>query len=123
MDLVTFLVNACFDKLGEVPVQVEDEQRMLARRFCKTLKRSDDSKVATLQNLLFSVFTQNRGNENAHVFSPYRFLVLSSFRRDGSVEPCNNITQIVSKIVFYARACIYKRIEDTRKVDRSGFFT
>jgi len=43
-------------------------------------------------------------NKTVHAFPVYRFLVLYSFRRDGSIEPCNDITQYISKIVFFARA-------------------
>jgi len=62
-------------------------------------------------------------NKTVHAFPVYRFLVLYSFRRDGSIEPCNDITQYISKIVFFARACIYRRIRETMDANHTGFFS
>lgn len=122
-DLVTFLVGACLDKLGKVHVRATDEQRALAVRFVQALEDCDDSEEPYLQDFLLSIFTQSMKDETPHVFPVYRFLVFRSFRRDGSVEPCNNITQFISKIVFYGRACIFKRIMAIMKAEHRGFFS
>ena len=122
-DLVTFLVGACLDKLEKVRMDVPEEQQNLAWELHEALQAGDGSAVPVLQRFLFSIFSQSMENSTAHVFPAYRFLVLYSFRHDGSIEPCNNITQIISKIVFYARACIYMHIRATMDANHCGFFS
>ena len=122
-DLVTFLIGACLNKLEKAHMDIPEEQQSLALELHEGLRAEDGSAVPALQRFLLSVFTQRMENSTAHVLPVYRFLVLYSFRRDGSIEPCDNITQIISKIVFYARACIYMHIRATMDANRCGFFS
>lgn len=122
-DLVTFLIGACQGSLGKVEVETTHEQRKLSKKFFEALERGDESETSPLQNLLFSVFTQQLADQNIHVFPAYRFLVFYSFRSDGSIEPCNNITQIISKIVFFARGSIFMRVKSVMHAEHRGFYS
>ena len=104
-------------------MDVPEDQQMLASELYEGLLAGDGSAVPALQGFLFSIFAQGMENNTAHVLPVYRFLVLYSFRHDGSIEPCNNITQVISKVVFYARACIYLHIRATMDTNRCGFFS
>jgi len=103
-------------------VNTTNEQKALALRFLDSVQRRNGSEIPVLQDLLYSIFTQRLTNRTAHAFPAYRFLVLYSFRRDGSVQPCNDITQIISKIVFFARGCIYRQIKSIMDKEDRGFF-
>ena len=123
-DLVTFVVGACMDRLGDkIHVETTAEQKECAQRYLNSVQRSDGSEVDALQDLLYSVFTQRSATLNPHDFLVYRFFVFYSFRRDGSIQQCNNITQIVSWLVFFARGCIYRHIKSVMDATGDGFFT
>lgn len=104
-------------------MDVTEEQRNLAQDLYEKLETGERPMEPAMQAFLFSMFTQSMANNTPHVFPLYRFLVFYSFRHDGSIEPCNNITQTISKIVFYGRASIYLHIRTTMDANRCGFFS
>lgn len=104
-------------------MELTDDQKALAEAFVDAAKRRDGSDMEPLQDLFYSLFTQELANQTSYAFPVYRFLVLYSFRRDGTVHPCNEITQIISKLVFWARGCILKRIRSIMDHERCGFFS
>ena len=121
-DLVAFLVGACTGQLGKVQAEVTDEQRGLASQFRERLQDCDDTTVAALQAFLLSFFTHSMKDKSVHTLLPYRFVVLYSFRHDGTILPCNDITQIISKVVYFGRGSIFKCIKATMDADHTGFF-
>jgi predicted Fe-S protein YdhL (DUF1289 family) len=108
---------------ARVHVELTRDQKALAEVFVEAAKRRDGSDMGPLQDLFYSLFTQQLGNQTCYAFPVYRFLVLYSFRRDGTVRPCNEITQIISKLVFWARGCILKRIRSIMDHEQCGFFS
>jgi hypothetical protein len=122
-DLITFIVGGRKRLLGKVHVELTRDQKALAEVFVEAAKRRDGSDMGPLQDLFYSLFTQQLGNQTCYAFPVYRFLVLYSFRRDGTVRPCNEITQIISKLVFWARGCILKRIRSIMDHEQCGFFS
>ena len=101
-NLVTFIVGACLGGLGEkVQVEITDKQKVLAQRFYDSVQKCDSSEASPLQDLLYLFFTQWLGDQSAYTLPVYQFFMFYSFRLDGSMEPCNSITQIISRIVFF----------------------
>lgn len=120
-DLVTFVVGACRDELGELHVETTDEQKALAKRFLDHLLRRDGSEQSPLQDLLYSVFTEYLANRPPQALLAYRFLILYSFRHDGSIQLCNNITQIISREVFFGRGSMLFMIKSIMDREKRGF--
>jgi len=125
IDLVSFIVGAARNKLPDgVTVPMPPKQRQAALDYYDAIVRGqEEEEKAELQNLLFSLFTQPLvGEENPGDFPSYRFLVFYAFREDGAMDICNNITQVISKMVFFGRACIFNRILATMREQKQGFF-
>lgn len=123
VELVTFIVSAALGTLPQnVKPKVPDDQKQIARSYYDALSRGTGEGDQLLQHLLYATFTHNARSADPKGLPFYRFLILYSFRRDGSLDACNNITQVISKIVFFARACIYNEIKREMKTLDEGFF-
>ena len=124
VDLVAFVLYAASDRLPSgIKVDVPDEQRVIANEYYNAIVRQNGREKEVLQKLLYSMFTTNMGNRAPNTFPFYRFLVFSSFRTDGGFEACNKVTQVISKIVFFARTAIYNKIKELMRTEDKGFFT
>ena len=121
-DLVMFVIGACTDRLGKLHVETTDHQKALVKRLVGRLERGDGSEESSLQDLLRVIFTEYMANRPPYALLVYRFLILYSFRRDGSLQPCNNITQTTSMLVFFGRGSILIQIMFLMDLHRQGFY-
>ena len=125
IDMVSFIVAASKGALpAGVEVFIPPEQREIAEDYYDAMLRGDlKEEVVLLQRLLFSIFTRAVvGEEDIRMFPFYVFLVFYAFRKDGALSVCNAITQIISMMVFFARACIFNAILAAMKAEKRGFF-
>jgi len=107
LDFVVFIVAAAIGRFSkQVNPSIPTTQADAARKYKDAVDRGTGEQSARLQALLLTVFN-HKICESATVLPGYRFLVFYSFRRDGGLDVCKNITQIISKLVFLGRATIF----------------
>ena len=124
-DLVVFALGVTTDSIAEWKRSAfSDEIRDAGTRFLAVLKTdSEDDKARSIQDLLYAIFTQKRtGCADKYTFLAFSFLVLYSFRREGYLDHCNSFTQGFSKLIWFARASIFKVITAEAKTKDVGFF-
>lgn len=123
IDMVAFVVAAARECLPEgFGFELPDRQRKDAVAYHVAVESGSGQEKTALQDLLYSMFTQNVREKDVKDLAVYRFLIFCAFREDGSLDICNNITRIISKIVFFARASIYNRIRAEMDANGEGFF-
>lgn len=92
------------------------------KRFVTSLNSDMGSRKLALHDLLYALFTQDRGNSSRYTFAVYRFLVLYSFRREGHLAQARVITQYISAIVFFGRGTIFNAIMNSMDHEGRGYF-
>jgi len=124
-DLITFALGVVTDDIAGWKKSIySNEIKDAGFRFLAVLQNgSEGQKVEALQNLLFAIFSQKRtGNAEKYTFLSFSFLVLYSFKREGHLDHCSKFTQHFSKIIWFARAAIFKVITREAKDKDVGFF-
>ena len=124
-DLVVFALGVATDSIAEWKRSgYSDQIRDAGARFLAVVDTGlENEKADSLQALLFAIFSQKRtGNADKYTFLAFSFAVLYSFRKEGHLDHCNNFTQSFSKIIWFARASIFKVITGEAKTKDIGFF-
>ena len=103
-----FVLCAGTDRMpAKFCADVPQPQHDAAALYEDALIRGTGREVPLLHDLLLKVFTHKICDDGS-TLPFYRFLVFYSFCRDGSLLLCNNITQIISRLVYLARATFWK---------------
>jgi len=124
-DLIVFALGVTTDSIAEWKKSAySDEIKDAGSMFLAALEAgSEDEKAKSLQALLFAIFSQKRtGCADKYTFLAFSFVVLYSFRREGHLDHCNKFTQSFSKLIWFARAAIFKVITGEAKAKDVGFF-
>ena len=124
-DLVVFALGVTMAAIPEWDrTKFSDEIKNASIRFLASLSTdSEDEQKESLQILFHSIFSQERtGSASKYSFLVYSFLVLYSFLREGHLDHCNKFTQSFSKLIWFARASIFKNITEEAKSANVGFF-
>lgn len=121
--MVLFVLGLASKEFENYPQEVTSAQKSAAEAFRETLDSTDtQEKQDALQKLLYKLFTQERGDLNRYDLTVYRFLILYSFREDGSLQRSGVITQFISAIVFFGRGAIFNKVLEVMKKTKHGFF-
>lgn len=120
-DLFTFVIGACMEKLGVIQLDTTQEEKEAADKYLRSVYTGDGSEMSHFRDLVYAIFTEDQKNRQVFDVLAYRFLMLYSFRRDGSVKPCNDITQIISGMVYHARGSILQKIQSEMDARKVGF--
>lgn len=120
-DLLTFVIGACKDILGDVQLETTKKEKEAAEKYLRSTRNHDGFEMSHFQDLVLAIFTEDRKDRPVFDVLAYRFLMMYSFRRDGSIQPCNDITQIISGMVFFARGSILIKIQSKMAADHLGF--
>jgi len=123
-DLVTFCLQVTGgDITGFEPMTFTPEMTAAGEKLEATLwKTSTRDQDEALQAYLLSLFTHKRcGSADKFVFPAYNFLIIYSFTEHGNLRPCGMFSQYFSKVVFFARAAIFKAITAQAKDKKMGF--
>lgn len=124
-DLIVFTLGVVTDSITEWKRSVySDEIKAAGLEFSAVLDAGlEDEKAEALQALLLAIFSQKRtGDSDKYTFISFSFLVLYSFRKEGHLDHCNFFTQHFSKLIWFARAAIFRAISGEAKVKHIGFF-
>lgn len=103
--------------------QISPAQKLATDQYVAALGSGEKNEAQALQQLLKSLFTQDRRRFARRDWTVYRFLILHSFREQGHLAKASVITQFISAIVFFGRGTIFKAIRRSMKHSDSGFFT
>lgn len=122
VNFVTFIVATALDNVpSEVAGVLPHSQKKAALAYEDAVARGTGQEDALLHDLLLNIFTHKVCDSGVSLPS-YRFLALYSFREDGSLDIGNNITQVISKLVFVGRAAMYNSIVARVRPPDVGFF-
>jgi hypothetical protein len=123
-DLITYTLGLIAGDIEGFETTVTPEVAAAGQRLVVTLRStSTEDQDDALQQLFFSLFSQKRcGTTNKYTFPPYSFLVLYSFTEHGTLRPCNMFSQFFSKVIFFARAALFKKITAEANLEQKGFF-
>jgi len=123
IDMVLFCIGLALGDFSRYSWKISKAQRLAVKAYIAALRTNRrDQTSETLQNLLYALFTQDRGDSSRYTFTVYRFLILYSFREDGSLSKASVITQYISAIVFIGRGTIFKKIEQSMAYTNRGYF-
>jgi len=123
-DLVVFCLGVMTGDIHQFKTEFTADMSKAGAAFSRALQRSSISNQdTTLQDLLFSLFTQKRCGQTANFeLLAFAFLVLYSFTKEGNLQQCNNFTQHFSKTIFFGRGAIFAHIFTEAERDNKGFF-
>ena len=123
-DLVVFCLGVITGDITQFTTGFTQEISDAGAAFLKALQTTSISdQDTTLQDFLYSLFTQKRcGEADKYSLLTFTFHVLYSFTRDASLRPCNIFSQYLSKTIFFARGAIFNRITAEAQRENKGFF-
>ena len=123
-DLVVYALGIIGGEIERFKTTFTEEMAHTGKCFLESLQGlSVLSQDLALERFLFSLFSQKKcGEATKYDLLAYSFLVLYSFTEYGSLQACGNFSQYFSKVVFFARATIFKRILFETKGNNEGFF-
>lgn len=120
--MILFCVGLALGEFEDYSQPVSLAQKSAAKKYVTALGLSKENQDQALQDFLYALFTQDRGNLSRYTLTVYRFLILYSFRREGHLAKAGTITQYISAIVFLGRATILEAIKKSMKCTKHGFF-
>lgn len=123
-DLVVYCLGVIDGEISGFETSYTPEMASAAEELETALQTAGiDDQCEALQSFFFSTFShKRRGKAEKYIFPPYSFLVKYAFTEDGSLQSCNRFTQSFSKIIFFARAAIFKHTISDSIRDNKGFF-
>ena len=123
IDFVMFIIAAATACLQpNITGIIPEEQKRRALTYVHAITRATGREGACLHELLFSIFTHKMCDDGVDLPS-YRFLALYSIRKDGNLDAANNITGVISKLVYLGRAAIYNSVTArVNPLENIGFF-
>lgn len=124
-DFVAFVVSAAAKKLpSSIKVDLPPDQEEAAKSYQNSLSSEDEGlQDKSLQALLWEVFSHKaRGDQVTGSLPYYLFLVLYSFKKDGGLDMCSNITRTISKMVYLGRTAIFNHIQAEMDAEGKGFY-
>ena len=123
-DLIVYALGVIGNDIKTFKTTFTDEMADTGRSFLKSLQMfSTLSQDRALRHFLFSLFSQKKcGEATKYDLLVYSFLVLYSFTEHGNLQACSDFSRYFSKVVFFARAAIFKRISSEAKGGNKGFF-
>lgn len=119
-----FCLGVITGDIEKFTTTLTDDIKQCGENFLNSLKGvSITAQDESLQSFLFALFSQkNRGAANKYAFLTFCFLVLYSFTEHGTLYKCSDFSQFFSKVVFFGRSTIFKRILSDAERDNKGFY-
>lgn len=122
-DLLTFCIGLVRNPHPKYIRDLPDNQKSAIKAYIRALRSQQTPTQDTLQELLYLLFTEEvMTTVERYKTTVYRFLILYSFQADGNISWCSTITQHISKLVFFGRCAIYRRIQRGMKKCERGFY-
>jgi hypothetical protein len=123
-DIITYCLEVTTGAVQEPKTTFSPEMADAGRGFMRSLMgTSTRNQDEAFQTFLFSLFNQKRtGQAKKYVFLTYTFLAIYSFTEHGNLRACANFSQFFSKVIFFARAAIFNKINSHAVQEKKGFF-
>lgn len=120
-DMILFCLSLALEEFEDYSHPVPPCQKLAAEEYVSALE-SGKGEIKALQDLLYTLFTQDRETSSQYALTVYRFLILYSFKQEGHLTNADVITQYISALAFLGRAAIYGAIRESMKQEKKGFF-